>query len=121
MRPESIKLLADMLTAAQGVRSIVQGRSIEQYRSDLQLRWAVERGFEIAGEALTQLRKIEPAVAESITDYRAIISFRNVLIHGYAVVNPDTTWDIAMTELPILVQEVEQLLAGAASDTDPKR
>lgn len=110
MRPESRKLLEDMRQAAVGVRSIVAGKSIEQYRSDLQLRWAVERGFEIVGEALTQLRKIEPDLAESITDFRAIIGFRNVLIHGYAIVNPDKTWDIAIRELPELLKEVDTLL-----------
>lgn len=91
MRPEASKLLEDMRQAAKGVRPLVVGRTIEQYRDDLQLRWAVERGFEIVGEALTQLRKLDPALAESITDYRAIIGFRNVLIHGYAVVDSDKT------------------------------
>ena len=51
-----------------------------------QLRWSVERGFEIIGEALSQLRKIHPEIAEGITDWRAIISFRNVLIHAYSVI-----------------------------------
>lgn len=110
MRPEAVKLLTDMLTAARGVTSLVRGKAIDQYRDDLQLRWAVERGFEIVGEALTQLRKIEPALAESFTDYRAIIGFRNVLIHGYSVVNPDKTWDIAVSELPVLLAEIERVL-----------
>jgi uncharacterized protein with HEPN domain len=98
MRPEASKLLEDMRQAAKGVRSLVVGKTIEQYRDDLH-------------EALTQLRKLDPAIAESITDYRAIIGFRNVLIHGYAVVNSDKTWDIAMRELPVLLAEVDQLLS----------
>jgi uncharacterized protein with HEPN domain len=111
MQPETRKLLEDMRDAARGVTIIITGRTIEQYRGDLQLRWAVERGFEILGEALTQLRKINPATAQSITDWRAIIGFRNVLIHGYAIVDADKTWDIAINELPILMREVDQLLA----------
>lgn len=110
MPPESLKLLEDMRQAARGIEAIVSGNSIENYRCNLQMRWAVERGFEIVGEALSQLRKIDPTTAESITDWRAIISFRNVLIHGYAVVNFDKTWDIAVTELPTLLRELDQLL-----------
>jgi uncharacterized protein with HEPN domain len=111
MRPESLKLLEDMRMAARSVIAIVDGKTIEQYRADLQLRWAVERGFEIVGEGLSQLRRIDAATAESITDWRAIIGFRNVLIHGYAVVNSDKTWDIAINELPVLIRELDRLLA----------
>lgn len=77
---------------------------------DEQLRWSVERGFEIIGEALTQLRKIDAVTAESISDWRAIIGFRNVLIHAYAAVDHRKTWDIVNTELPILIQELDLLL-----------
>jgi uncharacterized protein with HEPN domain len=101
-----------MRQAAKDVIAMVHGRSIETYRTDKQLRWAVERGFEIIGEALTQLRKIDSTTAESFTDWRAIIGFRNVLIHGYAVVNSDKTWEIATRELPILLREVEAMLVG---------
>ena len=111
MPVESAKLLHDMLVAARGVRSIVEGRTIEEHRTDLQLRWAVERGFEIIGEALSQLRKIDQSMAESISDYRAIIGFRNVLIHGYSVVSADKTWDVAVSELPTLIRELELLLS----------
>lgn len=110
MRPEVLKLLTDMLAAARGVTSIVRGRTVEQYRADLQPRRAVERGFQIVGRALAQLLKIEPVTAETIPDFRAIISFRNVLIHGYAVVNAHKTWDIAISKLPVLIAEAEQLL-----------
>ena|SRR5882724_6121673 len=110
MQPESLKLLEDMRQAARDVASMVAGKTIEQYRADKQLRWAVERGFEIIGEALTQLRKIDPVTAESISDWRSIIGFRNVLIHGYAVVDADKTWDIAVSELPTLVRELDAML-----------
>ncbi len=47
---------------------------------------AVERKFEIIGEALSQLSKLDLGLAQRIPNVRDIISFRNVLIHGYAVV-----------------------------------
>jgi uncharacterized protein with HEPN domain len=40
--------------------------------------------LEVCGEALNQLYRIAPAVAEKIPHARDIIGFRNILAHGYA-------------------------------------
>ena len=61
---------------------MVENETFANYQNDRRLRWAVERGFEIIGEALTQLNKIDPSTAQSITDWQAIIGFRNILIHS---------------------------------------
>jgi uncharacterized protein with HEPN domain len=110
MRPEILKLLKDMSDAANDVAGFSSGRSLDEFLTDKQFRMAVERGFEIIGEALSQLHKLEPAVAESLTDWRAIIGFRNVLIHGYGQVDHTKTWDILQSELPMLQRELGALL-----------
>ena len=46
-----------------------------------------------------------------ISEYQRIISFRNVLIHNYADVDSLLVWDVVETKLPILINEVEALLA----------
>ena len=78
MRLEVAKLLEDIRVAASDALEMADGKTYEQYVADKQLRYAIERCFEIAGEALSQLNKIEPTVAQQITDWRAIIGFRNV-------------------------------------------
>ena len=113
MRVESAKLLEDIRVAATDAMDMVMGKSFEDYRSNKQLRFAVERCFEIAGEALAQLNKLDPDTAQRITDWRAIIGFRNVLIHGYAVVRHDKTWDIVTHELPTLAREVSAMLVDS--------
>jgi uncharacterized protein with HEPN domain len=45
-----------------------------------------------------------------ITDFRRIIGFRNVLIHGYSIVNHERVWSTIMDDLPKLLAEVEALL-----------
>lgn len=110
MRPEIRKLLEDMRQAATKIDRFTRDQTIDQYRDDEQLRWSVERGFEIVGEALSQLRQIDPDTACRITDWRAIIGFRNILIHGYSAVNSDKTWDIVRTQLPMLRRELDELL-----------
>lgn len=111
MRPEVRKLLEDMRQAADELAGFTAGKTLADYLADAMLRRAVERCFEIVGEALAQLRKFDAPTAESITDWRAIISFRNVLIHGYAVIDDRKTWDIVERDLPTLRTEVARLLA----------
>jgi uncharacterized protein with HEPN domain len=111
MKPEARKLLEDMRESADDAASFTKGKSIDDYRGDKLLRRAVERSFEILGEALAQLRKHDAAIADSISESRKIIGFRNVLIHGYCAVDDGKTWDIVQNDLPVLRRELEALLA----------
>jgi uncharacterized protein with HEPN domain len=103
MPPDILKLLVDMRSAADGISKFVAGRTLSDFKTDLMLKLAVEREFEIIGEALGRLLRADPAVAEKITEYRRIIGFRNVLIHGYDTVNDDVTWKIIEEKLPVLI------------------
>src|SRR5438105_4749892 len=111
MLPQSRKLLEDMREAANEIAALTSGRTLDDYLAHKHLRWSVERGFEIIGEALSQLNKFEPSLAGHISKFRKIISFRNVLIHGYSQVNHKTTWDIVLDDLPVLRAELDDLLS----------
>ncbi len=76
------------------------------------LRSAVERQLEIIGEALAQLIRRFPETAAHITRHAEIISFRNILIHGYSFVNDAVVWSIIQTDLPILKNEVAAVSAS---------
>ncbi|HWP27626.1 MAG TPA: DUF86 domain-containing protein [Xanthobacteraceae bacterium] len=89
------------------------GKSFERYRSEPMLRAAVERQFEIIGEALSRLAKYHPALVSRISESRRIIAFRNILIHGYADVDDRLVWDVVETKLPTLRREVGALLGWA--------
>jgi uncharacterized protein with HEPN domain len=88
----------------------VSGLNAEQYATTELVHTAVERKFEIIGEALAQLAKLEPALAARIPDLRDIVAFRNVLIHGYAMVEHARVWRIIETSLPGLRAAVSTLL-----------
>lgn len=86
MRPESAAYLWDVANAAARIASFVEGLTTDTYASDELHRSAVERQLLIVGEALNNLRKVDPETAEKIPELVRIIGLRNVLAHGYAVV-----------------------------------
>ncbi len=77
----------DARRAAERVARFTQSKTFDDYRSDEFLRSAVERQFEIIGEALNRLSGIDDATAAKIAELPRIVGFRNVLIHGYASVD----------------------------------
>jgi uncharacterized protein with HEPN domain len=105
-------LLHDVRQALQLIQTFVAGRSVQDYSTDALLRAGVERQFIIIGEALSRLEKLDPAMAGRITDYRQIIGFRNVLVHGYETIDDQIVWRVIQQEVPVLKQQVESLLAG---------
>ena len=113
MRLELAKYLYDMQHAAASLATFVEGRTWSDYADNAMLRAAVERQFEVIGEALAQLAKRDPATAACIDEHQRIIAFRNVLIHGYAEVDDRLVWDLSQTRLPRLRQQVDELLQQA--------
>jgi uncharacterized protein with HEPN domain len=102
--------LWDVQQAADTILRFVAGLDVRAYAESELVHSAVERKFEIIGEALSQIAKLDPALAHRIPDIRAIVAFRNLLIHGYAVVEHDRVWRIAETSLPGLRAAVTALL-----------
>lgn len=103
--------LFDILLACQRLDEFTGGKTFADYESEPMLRAAVERQFEIIGEALRQATTHHRELGLKFSFVPQIISFRNILIHGYASVANDIVWDILHTRIPVLRQEVEQLIA----------
>jgi uncharacterized protein with HEPN domain len=112
MRLEAKKYLHDIQTAAGLIAEFTLGLSFAGYRENAMVRAAVEREFEIIGEALAQLAKFDEGVASQITDRRRIVALRNILIHGYSIVDDRLVWDVVESKLPKLRAEVEALLTA---------
>jgi uncharacterized protein with HEPN domain len=111
MKPRDVrKYLFDMKEAGDLVGNFTAGKTLEDYLGDPMLRAAVERQFEIIGEALNQATQVDPALREHITDAARIIAFRNRLIHGYAAVSDEVVWGVVEASLPRLMSEISGLL-----------
>ena len=118
MQLESAKYLEDIRQAGRTVLEATAGRTLDAYLRDKLLRLAVERCFEIVGEALHKLDERDHDTASRITDFKRIIGFRNILIHGYSIVDHKRVWRIVAEDLPRLLAEVEALLAAPPANTD---
>lgn len=106
--------LWDARRAAVLVSEFVADRSWAHYQTDPMLRSAVERQFEIVGEALGQLRRTAPDLAACVPDLPRIVAFRNVLIHGYAAIDDRLVWEVATERVAPLIAVIDGLL-GAES------
>jgi len=115
MQLECKKYLYDIAKACDRLAEFTAGKTFPDYAGGALLRSGVERQFEIIGEAPAQLIKRDPSFSERITETRRIIAFRNILIHGYAVVSNDVVWGILESDLPRLRHEVKALLAAGGS------
>jgi len=111
MRRESKKFLFDIGEACRRIRDFTAGKGYDDYERDIMLRSAVERQFEIIGEALNQMHCVDPDTAKRIPEYQRIIAFRNILIHGYAALQHHTVWGVVEGDLPALANRVESLLS----------
>jgi uncharacterized protein with HEPN domain len=110
MRREAKRYLYDVAQAAELIAQFTAGKTFQDYLEDPMLRAAVERKFEIIGEALSQFAKRDAPGAARIGQHRQIIAFRNILVHGYADVDDQLVWDIAASKLADLRREVAALL-----------
>lgn len=114
MQPKTPKRLEDIRDAADFIVAVTRGKSLPDYRDDRLLRQAIERNFEIIGEAMNRLAQDDPGTASRISQYRRIIDFRNLLIHGYDLVDHRIVWSTIEEEVPTLLREVTALLAESS-------
>ncbi len=104
-------LLADVEQASTDIALFTEGLTREAYLRDMLIQAAVERKFEIIGEALKRLHRDHSEIARRIPRLRQVVDFRNLLIHGYDQVIPERVWSYTRHDLPELRLVVQALLS----------
>ena len=111
MNDETRKNLIDIIQAAEEIQDFVCGMNFTAYQNKPVTKRAVERDFEIIGEALNRIKNTNDQLLKKISEHLRIIAFRNILIHGYDIVDEAIVWQAVTNHLPILVKEIKEMLS----------
>lgn len=126
IKPADISMQADNKNRAalwdtiQAIRQIIEftaNLSGEEFLGNLLVQRAVEREFEILGEAARRISE-EFRQANADIDRRNMINLRNIIAHRYDRAEPDTLWNIIVTVLPGLLSQLELLLPPLPPDVE---
>lgn len=99
------------------VQKFVKDKSFDDMSDDSVLFYAVVKNVEIIGEAAYMLTH-EFCDAHPATPWKDIIDMRHVLVHGYYTTSRNYIWSTVQSDLPILLEQVEQYIAELSSKQD---
>ncbi len=101
--------LEDILECIDKVSRYVAGLSFANFLKDEKTIDAVNRNLEIIGEAARNIPE-QIKIKHPEIEWRGIIGLRNILIHEYYSLTLKIIWDIIQNELPILREQIKQVL-----------
>ncbi len=103
------KYLHDIKVSINAINTYLKDcKSFSDFTGNRMIKMAVEREFEIIGEAVNRILKLDSTI--KISNARKIVNVRNYIIHGYDNIEYETLWGLIKRHLPILEEEVNKLL-----------
>ena len=103
--------LSDIVEAAAKIAEYVTSRTATDFINDQFFQDAVLRQLTIVGEAASKLSADFRADHDAIP-WKAIIGFRQRIVHEYFGLNLDTAWRITTVALPELAAQITEILAA---------
>ena len=109
MDHEIKKYLFDILESIDSIEKYLGDEpDFMKYAANKMLRRAIEREFEIIGEAMSRIEKLDSSL--NITSKRQMIGMRNRVIHGYDKTDDEIIWGTIVRHLPNLKVEIQILI-----------
>ncbi len=102
--------IEDAVTACELIVQFTLDMREDEYAADLKTQSAVERQFEIIGEALNRVKKIDASLLDRVDNWREIIGFRNVIAHGYDVIENELVWNSVKEDIPVLLDQLQRII-----------
>ncbi len=109
MNETDLVRLQHMLDAAREALTFLDGRTLDDLKTDRMLVLALVKELEIIGEAASKVSDEVRVLATDIP-WPIIVGMRNRLIHAYFDVSIEIVWTTATSKLPELVERLENLL-----------
>lgn len=109
-----LKWLYDIKIAIEEIDGyfLKEPKDFFSYRQNLMLKRAVERDFEIIGEAMNRILTRDSSFLLKITNAKSIVGLRNQVIHAYDSISDENIWSILTNHLPKLKKEIDELIIG---------
>ena len=89
MQRDPRAFLWDVRESALAIQAFTADMDVAAYAANEMAQAAVERKFEIIGEALNRAVILEPTLEDEIPEFRQIVGLRNRVIHGYDVIDDE--------------------------------
>ena len=107
----------DALDACRKIQEFTKGHTFETYQQHLRDRLAVERLFQILGEAFNRVDDADPSFRdEYLPEMGDVIGMRNRVIHGYDAVSDEIVWLAVTTRVPPLTDKLAAWLDGKSAN-----
>ena len=107
MKDEAV-YLRHILEAITNIESFTKD-GYASFLGDLKTQHAVLRDLQTLAESTQRLSPASQATHPEI-DWTGIAGARNILVHDYLGVNPETVWSVIGKDLPLLKAAVQSLL-----------
>ena len=102
-------LLLDIQSSISKILDYTTAMDFDLYNTDAKTKDAVERNFEIIGEAASRIPEAFRILHPHI-EWRIIKDFRNFIIHEYFGIDNHIVWNIIQHRLPNLLFQISALI-----------
>jgi uncharacterized protein with HEPN domain len=109
MQREPKVFLEDILTAAGRIEKYTKSLSYDDFLDNDLVSDAVIKNVLVIGEATKKIPD-EIRLAYPEIEWRKMAGMRDMMIHGYFSINYRIVWDVVQNKIPVLKQQVEQVL-----------
>ncbi|MEW6231622.1 MAG: DUF86 domain-containing protein [Chloroflexota bacterium] len=105
----ALEYLRHILDETKYIMNQTESLSQDEFIQNETLKRAFVRSIEIIGEATKKIPDDFKQKFPNI-EWRAMAGMRDRLIHDYLGIDYDIVWDVVINKIPMLQQEVEQIL-----------
>ena len=103
--------LDDMIQSIDKIFEYTKNISFNEFKNSSLIFDAVVRRLEILGEAANQIKKSDTDFYQKYPniEWREIIDFRNILIHGYFGIIEEIVWNVIQNKLQTLQDNLKAI------------
>jgi uncharacterized protein with HEPN domain len=106
---QELKYLVDVQLFIEELETFFPNeKRFENFNNNILLRRAVERMFEVIGEAIKNYKNLNQEF--EIAHSKEIIGLRNIIAHAYDSVDYPKLWAIVINHIPQLKKEIDSLI-----------